>query len=299
MENATLRAICRKLPRWVIDLLFYLILFDVCYLFLYPVLYMVVTSLKTVSDHLDPTVRWIPRTIHWDNYAYALKGLKYWSSFGTSTIIAVASAIGQIISCSLAGYGFARMKFRFRELLFGVVIFTFLVPPQTIVVPLFILYSRLGWIDTLRPFVVPAFLANGLRGGLFIYIFRQFFRGLPWELEDAACIDGAGPLRIYWSIMLPLAQPAILVSGLFSLVWHWNDFFLPSVFLRSPVNATLPLSLKALDFEFSQPGSKMAELFNEPVIMAASFLVILPILLLYIIAQRYFVEGIERTGLVG
>lgn len=287
--------------RWFLKLTIYMLLIDVSYVFLYPVVYMISTSFKTFEEFLDPTVYWVPASLQFNNFRFAIVGLTYWDSLLRTSLISVGAAVGQTISCSLVGYGFARMRFKFRETLFAIAIFTFIVPPQTLIVPYFLTYVRLGWIDTYLPFWVPSFLANGLRGAIFIYIFRQFFRGLPWELEDAAWVDGAGPIRVYSSIMLPLAKPAILVSVLFSLVWHWNDFFEPSIYIMSEQNLTLALKLgrmwNVLAAEFG--GETMAELMNQPLVMAGSLLIVLPMLVIYALAQRYFVEGIERTGLVG
>src|SRR5439155_25841025 len=152
-------------------------------------------------------------------------------------------AFGQVLSCSFLAYGLAPLRFPGREPLFLLVLFTFLIPPQTIIIPLFILYRHLGWIDTFYPFIVPSFLGHGLQGALFILVFRQFFKGLPSELEDAASIDGANPFRTFFQIMLPLARPAILVVLLFSLVWHWNDYFEPTMFFYRQDFFTLPMRL--------------------------------------------------------
>ncbi|HHV55002.1 MAG TPA: carbohydrate ABC transporter permease [Firmicutes bacterium] len=313
-----------RLQSWVGKAFIYLVLFDISFVFLSPVIYMVTTSLKTVADVLDPTIYWVPSGFNLDNFTLSWKALKYFptwsaiqqawtsggivalytllkteSAFFRSTIIAVLAAIGQVISCSLVGYGFARTKFPGREALFLLAMFTFLVPPQTIIIPLFIVYKQLHWIDTYRPFIVPAFFANGLRGAIFIFIFRQFFRGLPWELEDAARIDGAGWLTMYWRVMLPLAKPAIVVSFLFSLVWHWNDYFEPAIYLMNQENFTLPLRLSIFWTALNEvTGGQASRFFNEPLIMAASFLVIVPPLILYVFTQRLFVESVERTGLV-
>lgn len=294
---------------WATKAFIYLLLIDISFVFLFPVIYLITTSMKSVTDVIDPTVYWIPTKIEWNNFTLSWKALHFfdwngWHAWPNSAAlrsaeIAVAAAIGQVISASLVGYGFARMKFPGRELLFMLAIFTFLVPPQTIIIPLFIVYKKLGWIDTYWPFIVPSFLANGLRGTLFIFIFRQFFRGLPWELEDAARMDGAGPVTMYWRVMLPLAKPAIVVSFLFSLVWHWNDYFEPTIYLMSQEKFTLPLRLSIFWTGLDEiTGGQASRVFNEPLIMAASFLVIVPPLILYIFTQRLFVESVERTGLV-
>lgn len=278
----------------------YIILINVCFVFLFPVIYMFSTSLKTVADLADLTVLWIPRTFFWRNYELAISGMLYWQAARNSIIISFGSGILQTVACSFVAYGFARIPFPGRDVLFLLVLFTFLVPPQTIIVPLFILYRNLGFMDTYFPFLIPALFGHGLRGALFILVFRQFFRNLPYELEDAARIDGAGPFSVYWRIMLPLATPAIIVVFLFSLVWHWNDFFEPTIYLFDQNNFTLPLRLSILSAALLQmlAGQGAGDEFNEAVIMAASFLVIMPPLIIYLFTQRYFVESVDRTGLV-
>lgn len=278
----------------------YIILINVCFVFLFPVIYMFSTSLKTVADLADLTVLWIPRTFFWRNYELAISGMLYWQAARNSVIISLGSGILQTVACSFVAYGFARIPFPGRDVLFLLVLFTFLVPPQTIIVPLFILYRNLGFMDTYFPFLIPALFGHGLRGALFILVFRQFFRNLPYELEDAARIDGAGPFSVYWRIMLPLAAPAIIVVFLFSLVWHWNDFFEPTIYLFDQNNFTLPLRLSILSAALLQmlAGQGAGDEFNEAVIMAASFLTISPPLIVYLFTQRYFVESVDRTGLV-
>lgn len=277
----------------------YLMVVNIAFIFLFPVLYLLVTSAQTVEDFVDPTVYWIPTKLQWENYVLAFKGLFYPRALLNSTLISVVSAVGQVISTSLVGYGFARGRFPGRDGLFMLAMLTFLIPPQTIIIPLFMLYKSLGWIDTYYPFIIPSLFGHGLRGALFIFVFRQFFRGQPWELEEAARIDGAGALRTYLQIMLPLARPAILVVFLFSLVWHWNDVFEPTVYLYDQARFTLPLRL-GIFYTGLQivTGAQAGELYNEPLVMAAALLVIVVPLLIYVAAQRYFVQSIERTGLV-
>ncbi len=289
----------RRTENLFFQVLMYLILFNIAFTFLYPVLYMVSTAFMTIEDFVDPAVYWIPRTLNWDNFHLAFLGMNYKIALKNSLIIALVAAVGQLVSCAMAGYGFGRIRFPGREFLFLLVIFTFIVPPQTIIVPLFILYRKLGWIDTYYPFTVPTFFAHGLRGPLFVIIFRQFFRRQPWELEDAARVDGCGALRTFFRIMLPLSKPALVVTFLFSLVWHWNDFYEPMMYLMKPQNFTVPLRLSILQSSLNEvTGGQAGEFFNEPLIMAACQLVVVPPLILYLFFQRHFVESIERTGLV-
>jgi len=196
----------------------------------------------------------------------------------------------------MVGYGFARFKFPGRDRLFLLVLFAMIVPPHAIIIQLFILVSKLKWLETYWPFLAPSAVGMGLRGALFIFIYRQFFKGMPWELEDAAMIDGAGPLRIFLNVMLPLAQPAILVVFLFSFVWHWNDSLEPSIYLSRPEHFFLPQRLSVVEAALS--NLQLRGMWGTGTIMSATLLVILPLLVLYLFTQRYFVESIERTGLI-
>jgi multiple sugar transport system permease protein len=288
--------------RWfgiVYRIFVYCLLIDLSFVFLYPFIYMITTSLKTPPDLLNFTIKWIPISMAWQNYAYGIIGLKYWDHFVNSAATSLLSVVGQVLACSFVAYGFARIKFPGRETLFMLAMFTLLVPPQTVIIPLFIQYKAMGWMDTFMPIVVPAFFANGLRGALFIFIFRQLFRNLPWELEDAARVDGCGSFRVYWRIILPLTTPAIVVTVLLSLVWHWNDFFEPNIYLTSEDKYTLPMMLPRLYQSLNETAATHGmETFGLPTVMAATFLVIVPLLLVYLFLQKYFIQGVERTGLV-
>lgn len=288
--------------RWfgiVYRIFVYCLLIDLSFVFLYPFIYMITTSLKTPPDLLNFTIKWIPTSMAWQNYAYGIVGLKYWEHFYNSAVSSLFSVLGQVLACSFVAYGFARIKFPGREALFMLAMFTLLVPPQTVIIPLFIQYKAMGWMDTFAPIIVPAFFAGGLRGALFIFIFRQLFRNLPWELEDAARVDGCGSFRVYWKIILPLTTPAVVVTVLLSLVWHWNDFFEPNIYLTSEDKYTLPMMLPRLYQSLNETAATHGmETFGLPTVMAATFLVIVPLLLVYLFLQKYFIQGVERTGLV-
>jgi multiple sugar transport system permease protein len=283
--------------RFFFVLFVYLLLITIAFVFLYPLIYMIATSLKTMQDIADPYVFWIPKHPTLNNFSFAYSALNYLSAAMNSGIIALVSSIAQVVSCSFIGYGFARYKFPARNLLFLLVLFTFIVPPQTIIVTLFMLYHKFGWLDTYYPFIIPSFFGQGLRGAIFIYIFRQFFKGFPQELEDGARIDGAGGLRTYAQIFLPLSRPAILVVFLFSFVWHWNDYYEPMIYIVSESKFTLPIALGYLESSLSDYLGKA--LWTEPIVMAGCFLAILIPLVLYAFAQKHFVSSIERTGLIG
>lgn len=273
-----------------------ILLVDVSFIFIVPILRLISTSLMDIMDLYDPTVVWLPRRWAWENYSRAYTALQYTLSFKNSIMVAGLSAILQTLSCAMVGYGFARFKFPGREKIFMLVLFAMIVPPHAIIIQLFILISRLGWLETYKPFLIPSIFGMGLRGALFVFIYRQFFKGMPWELEDAAMIDGAGPLRIFINVMLPLAQPAILVVFLFSFVWHWNDSLEPSIYLSRQEMFFLPQRLSVVESALS--NLQLRGMWGTGTIMAATLLVILPLLILYIFTQRYFVESIERTGLI-
>ncbi len=273
------------------------LLIDVAFVFLTPILQLISNSLMSVMDFYDPTVAWIPRRLAWENYALAFRALQFPHALRNSLLVAGVCAVAQTFTCALVGYGFARLRFPGRDKLFVLVLFALIVPPQTLIIPLFILYGRLKWLDSYWPFIVPSAMGMGLRGALFVFIFRQFFKGMPWELEDAGRIDGAGPLRVFFNIMLPLARPAIVVVFLFSFVWHWNDSLEPSIYLDSTDLFFLPQRLSIV--ESMLESYQLRGTYSTGTIMAAALLVILPLLVLYLFTQRYFVESIERTGLIG
>ncbi|AZN42455.1 carbohydrate ABC transporter permease [Paenibacillus albus] len=301
IRNNTLVSRFGSKSRWIsliYQIFVYVILIDLAFVFLYPFIYMVTTTLKQPEDLLDFTIKWIPQSLAWENFYYGMEGLQFMRHLKYSALISGLSVIGQVLSCSFIAYGFARIKFPGREVLFVLCMFTMIVPPQTIIVPLFMQYKTIGWTDSILPMVVPSFFGGGLRGALFIFIFRQLFRGLPWELEDAARVDGCGSFRVYWRIIMPLTPPAIVVTTLLSLVWHWNDFFEPSIYLTSEEKFTIPMMLPRLYQSLTTITGSNFEVFSLPVVMGATFVCLLPMLIVYLLLQRYFIQGVARSGLV-
>jgi len=286
-----------KQARQVISRIVVLVLLiDVGFIFLLPIMRLISQSFMNIMDLYDPTVSWLPRRWAWENYTQAYAALTFWAAFKRTILIAGGSAVLQTLSCAIVGYGFARFKFPGRDRLFLLVLFAMIVPPHALIIQNFIQVSKFGWLETYYPFIVPSIFGMGLRGALFVFIYRQFFKGLPWELEDAAMIDGAGPFRIFFKVMLPLAQPVILVVFLFSLVWHWNDTLEPSLYLSRPENFFLPQRLSIV--ESALETFQLRGMWGTGTIMAATLLVILPLIILYAFTQRYFVTSIERTGLI-
>jgi multiple sugar transport system permease protein len=293
-----------RIRRLVLRVVVLLLLADVAFIFLVPVLRLVSMSVMHVMDLYDPTVVWIPRRWSWENYVLAFRALEYPLSFKNTFLVAAGAAVLQTLSCAMVGYGFARFDFPGRDKLFMLVLFALIVPPHAIIIQLFILFKDLpgpaptyNWLDNYLPFLVPSAVGMGLRGALFVFIFRQFFKGMPWELEDAARIDGAGPLRVFFNVMLPPAQPAIVVVFLFSFVWHWNDSLQPTIYLSDTDKFFLMQRLSAVEAALEE--MRYRAMWGTGTIMTSALLVVLPLLVLYLFTQRYFVESIERTGLIG
>lgn len=280
----------------------YIFLIIISYVFIFPFLYMVVTSVKSVSDLYDISVNWIPTAFHWQNYAVAYQNLDYLPHLLNSVLITAVCTIGHILSCSFVGYGFARFQFPLKKLWFVLVVLAIIIPPQVIILPLYLSYSSLGWLNTYLPLMVPTFLGFGLRGGLFIFIFRQFFIGLPADLENAAKIDGCGFLGAYFRIAFPVSRSSSLLALVLSMVWHWNDFYEPVIYLGRAQSWPLPSMLPSIYEKYQQSAAELTQnadaVITEGVVMAATFLVIVPVIIAYCFLQKQFIQGVERSGLV-
>ncbi|XID91347.1 carbohydrate ABC transporter permease [Paenibacillaceae bacterium WGS1546] len=278
-------------------LLIYFVLVNIVFLYLNPLLHMFSTMVKSTADLLDPTVRWIPRAIDLTFLKQAWFGIRFPETFKNSMIIAGFGAVFHVISCSITGYGFARFRFPGRNVLFGVLIVCFLVPPATLTLPMYILFSKLGLLGSPLAIILPALFAHGIRGTLFVIIFRQFFQTVPKAYEEAAYLDGAGSFRIFYKLMLPLAKPAIIVVFIFSFVWHWNETFLTGLFLRGE-HMPLSFALDSLWQELERMYGAGGYTDNESMKMAGSFYVILPPMVLYLLVQKWFMRGVEKSGIV-
>ncbi len=271
----------------------------IMYVMIYPLLQIVSTSLKNYPDMLNPMCVWLPRSFSVSNYSRAFTAMGYAGVLKNTLLIVCVAPIAQLISCGLAGYGFARFKFREKGALFALLLLSLLVPQQTIVLPQYLLFRSLGTINTYWPVILPSVLGQGLKSALFVFIFRQFFRGLPKELEDAAYIDGCGFSRTFLVIMAPNAVPAALAVFLFSFVWHYNDIYTISMFTTRADLHTLSIRLVNIMNYLVEPGIVRDVVQYVPVKYAGVFLAILPIMLVYLFGQKFFVEGVERSGIVG
>lgn len=294
-------------------------LVSMCFIILYPILYMASMSFRTVDDMFDPTVIWIPKNFVTTNFQKVFEMIDYFPRLFNSIKISLIATIINVIMCAFAGYGFARFNFKCKSLLFGCVLFSIIIPPSSISIPMYMGYKSFDFlgIGTLiglfagQPLTVnllnseftlyvPALLGVGIKSGLFIYIFRQFFRNLPKELEDAACIDGCSILRTYFGIMVPNASASFISCFLFSFVWYWNDYSTVTMYFNEPVTLSASLSMIGTIMK----GSTAAEIGSNPYIallytQCACLLCIIPLLIMYIFLQRFFTESIESSGIVG
>jgi multiple sugar transport system permease protein len=266
----------------------YAVLASVSALFVIPLVWMISVSLQDARGVFTQPFRWIPSTFHLENFS-EVTALVPFGRYLVNTVTITASVLaGTLLSSSLVAYGFSRLRFQGRDLLFAVCLSTMMLPAQVTMVPLYILFARLGWVDTFLPLIVPAFFGTPF----YIFLLRQFFLTIPREYDEAALLDGAGRLRIYWSIVLPLARPAIVTVAVFTFIGTWNDFFGPLIYINSPANATLTLGLNLLKSQIAGTGMTQWHL-----LMAGAVLVMVPNVLVFFMAQKYLVRGISMGGL--
>ncbi len=284
------------------NLVLYALLIAIGFVYLNPLLFMFITSIKNASDLLNPMVQWVPTELYLGNYTKAFRVLNYPNTLTASFLMSVTPAALQTFVASLVGYGLARYRFRGKSLLFVLILATFIIPPQNTVIPQMLTYRQLGLLGDPLALILPAFLGQGYRSAIFILIFYQSFLSLPKVLEESARLDGASDLRIFITIAVPSALPAYIVSMIFSTVWYWNETFLTAIFLEGGVT-TLPMQLSRFVQAYENlypPGVvNIFDRLNEAVKMSGTFLNILPLLVMYFILQRWFVESVERTGVTG
>lgn len=250
-----------------------------------PFLWMVLTSMMTQEEIFRTPQQLLPSAFSFRNYREVTEVLPFGRMFLNSFTIAVCATFGQVCSCALAAYAFARMRFKGRTVLYLVLLATMMVPAQVTMIPVFLIMKSIGWIDTLYALIVPAFF-----GGAFgTFLLRQFFSTIPVDLEDAARMDGCGRFRILWSIVLPLSRPALATLALFTFMTYWNDLLGPVIYLSSVEKATLTIGLANLQ------SGLMSTRYD--LLMAGSMLSVIPILVLFVFGQKWFVRGITMTGL--
>jgi multiple sugar transport system permease protein len=266
---------------------------------LFPLWWMVCVSFSTPAQASAAATsitqfNWLPQLGHWHNYPEALAnmGSRRWLGFldalANTVLITVLSVVGQVLSCSLVGYAFARLRFRGREPLFVVMLATMMLPAQVTMIPMFILFRWFGWIDTLLPLVVPMFFGTPF----YIFMFRQFFAQVPEALVEAARIDGCGHLGVWWRIMLPLCRPVIAITAIFVFIFVWNDFLGPLIYLHSEDQMTLAVALNSFKNQYG-------DFRDAHWLMAASVVTMLPCILLFFVAQKQFVGGLQLGAVKG
>jgi multiple sugar transport system permease protein len=254
-----------------------------------PFLWMLSSSLKDAASVFIYPPQWIPDPVRWSNYQYVLTQLPMLKYFQNTMIIVTGSLIGQVLTAGMSGYAFSRLRWPGRDLIFGVILATMMLPYVVTMIPVFILFKELHWLNTFLPLIVPAWFGGG---GYSIFLLRQFFLTLPMELDDAARIDGASSWGIFWRVIVPLSLPALAVVALLSFLSHWNDFMGPLIYLTDQNKRTLALGLNAL--QGLEWGRDMTE-----ILMAASTLVIIPPMALFFLFQRVFIQGVALTGIKG
>lgn len=267
----------------------HLLLIAVSLVMLYPVLWMLSSSFKEPGE-IFTNQGLFAKTWTLDNYVQGWNALQYPFSqfFLNSTFVAVAAVVGNLFSCSLAAFAIARLRFKGSKVVLGIVLVSIMLPYHVVVVPQYIMFSSLGWVNTFWPLILPKFLATD---AFFIFLMVQFIRALPRDLDEAARLDGCGPFGIYFRIILPLTTPALATTAIFTFIWTWNDFFTPLIYLTDPAMQTLPVALRS--FLDSTGLSSYGPLF------AMSILALGPIVGFFIVAQRYLIDGIATTGAKG
>ncbi len=254
--------------------------------FLLPLLWMLSTSLKVSSAVFAYPPSFLPTSLQWHNYIDGWTALPFTTFLKNSVIITGANVVGNVVSCSLVAFGFSRLRARGRGLLFLLVLGTMMIPNEVTMVPRFILFKQLGWINTLAPLIVPAWFGYPF----FIFLLRQFFMGIPRELDEAAYIDGASFFRVFWNVILPLSKPALGAVAIFSFIGNWNNLLDPLIYLRSQDLYTIALGLNLFLGQY-------VTVVNQ--LMAVSILALVPILVIFFFAQKMFVQGVSLTGMGG
>ncbi|MCL2016213.1 MAG: carbohydrate ABC transporter permease [Defluviitaleaceae bacterium] len=301
--NNSVQKVTGATKSFIMNVCVAIILIGVSFVIVSPILAVISRSIMDPMDAINPLIYLIPQNFTLQNINNAIQVMDYWNTLGRTLAFSLGFALLHVVVTSLVGYGFARFKFPGAGPLFALVIISIVVPVQTYMVPMFLNFrffmgsGNINLIGSIWALGLLTLTGVGLRSGLYIYIFRQFFRGLPKEIEEAAFIDGAGPFRTYLQVMIPNATPAIVTVLLFAFVWHYNDTFYTSLLM--PNNRLLSVLLIGLGPNFQSIFDERSPILTQMVVFAGVMLAIIPILTIYLFLQRYFVEGLERSGIVG
>jgi len=259
-----------------------LILFSIIYLI--PLFWMISTSLKPESQVMFVPVQWLPKPPQWRNYLDAVQSFPFFRYFSNTLLLTVLNVVGTIFSASLAAYGFSKLNWKGRDQLFYITIATMFIPSQVLIIPTYLLFTKLGWVNTYLPLFVPAFCGGGAFN---IFLLRQFFVSIPDELLEAARIDGASEFRIYSQIILPLSKPVLFTVSIFTILFTWNDFFGPLLYLQDPSKWTLAVGLRSFQQQYTTTWS---------LLMAASTLSAIPLIIMYFLFQKRITSGFALSG---
>lgn len=255
--------------------------------FLFPLIWMLITALKSPNDMVNVN-RFFPSEMMWSNFKTALTRIPFLRYFGNSLFITAVCILGTTFSSSFAAYAFAKLKWPGKNVLFIVMIALMMIPAQVLQIPMFVMYSKMNFLNTYIPLTVPCFLGVGC--SMYIFLLRQFFQGIPKEISESGRIDGAGYFRVFWSLILPLARPAMMTVALFTFMFTWNDFFAPLIYVTDPKKLTLAVGLRTFQTQYSAQYNLM---------MAAALVAMIPTVVIFFLAQKQFIEGITFSGIKG
>ena len=295
------KKISKLITKKIFSLCRYVFFIAFSFIILYPFIYIVVNALKGVSDFTDPVVQWVPKEIEFGNFPLAVKVFDMWKSIGNTLVIEIVASLLQFCSCAVAAYGLARFDFKGKKILLGIMIVNIIVRSVILITPSYVNYRWMNILDTPWAFYLPSILGVGLKGGFFIFIFTQFYKKLPRELEEAAWVDGAGPWRTFFSIAVPNSGPAAITVLLFSLVWHWNDFYLSQMFNSS--NPTFSAAINSFSQNTVAAALGVDQALGKslaiPILLAGCLLFVLPLVVLYAFIQKKFIASVTTSGITG
>ena len=311
LENEKKKMIS-MVKNFLISLFRWIVIIGICYVILSPIIGIISSSFFSDADAYNPMVYLLPQDPTLERFKLAILRLDYWKTAGKSLLYSLSLMAIQVLVCSMVGYGFARYSFPLKKLLFGCVVVMIVIPAHTIMLPIYVTFAKfdpLGIVSLLTgssknllsspvPMYIMTALGCGLRSGLYIYIFNQFFRGLPKEIEEAAFVDGAGTWYTYFRIMLVNAVPSVITVAIFSMVWQYNDTFYAKLFLIDP-DIVISKKITSLQSTISNLDKVLDPTISQLYVYAGILLVILPIVIIYVALQKYFIEGVERSGIVG
>lgn len=298
----------------------HLILISIGYIILYPLMYMITTAIRQPSSYFDPSIVWITDKVTLDNFKNAISLINYWGALKNTVVYEIIASFIQLFVCSVIAYGLARFEFREKRILNVILILTVLLPVQMTILPTFTNYAhmdvlgilglinkltgfdlRVNVLDTPLVFYLPAMFGVGLRSGIIIFIYIQFFKSFPYELEEASWLDGCGPWRTFFSIIIPSSSVVIFTNVVFSTIWHWNDYYLAGMYIKDINKLTLGVQIANAEAKIfaGTSGTGATSLGKAPTLMAACLLFVLPMLIIYLFIQKKFVKSIDRVGITG